>query len=1025
MTVSAEGTGLLRHWRAIVFAVLGLCLAGVYAAYVMPSSVFPETDFPRIVILIDHGVMPTDAMMATITRPVEEAMKNIPGAVNIRSATGRGSAEVNVFFQPKTAMIQAELYVLGRMAQIRSRLPAGAEVEVHRLTFAAFPILGISLTSSKRDLGELWETARYDLQPRLLRIPGVASAKLVGGRRPEYHVVVDPIRLAERNLSAVSISQALASTNLFTPAGLHEENHQLYLAVVDNRLRSAADLEQVVVGQANGTPIRLAEVAEVVRGSAPQFNIVTADGTDAVLLNIYAQPASDTVGIADALEAEVAAIRKSLPPDMRIAFFYDQSQFVREGIASVWESIGIGLLLSVLVLFVFLRSVRATAVAVAVIPLTVLFSLVGLHALGMGFNLMTLGGLAAAIGLVIDDAIVVVEAIHTRIQEGYSPTRAVGRALRDIGPALVGSTLTPTVVFIPLSFLDGVPGVFFRALAITMVFALLSSLLLAVTWTPALGALLLRATPHADERSSDGGPILSRIVSIYEWSVRRALHWSWGSLLILLACAGGGMALYGSLDSDFLPEQDEGAFVLDYFSRPGTSLSETDRMIRHVETMLRKTPEVASYSRRTGAHLALGIVEPNTGDFLIKLRADRTRSTAEVIDDLRKQITAAEPALNTEFPGVLGDLIGDLTWSPDPVEIKVYSNDVRVLRQTATKIAAAIETIPGIVDVNDGLVVAGPTLRFRVRQAAARRSGLTPADVGEALRADLIGDVASSILQGDRLYGVRVLHDARSGTREADIRSWPVPAPIGTAPLLGEIASTEHESGILEMHREDLRQLVAVSARFSGVDMGRGIQAIQDRLAKTLPPASSAHMEFGGLYQQQQESFRNLTFVLLMAVFLVFGVLIFEFGSLLAPVAIILGSLLALMGVIAALAVTGTSLNIVSFLGAIIGVGIVAKNGILMLDFVEQLRAKGHGIHDALVLSGRRRLRPVLMTSLTTFLGLLPLAYGVGAGADMLRPLAIAILGALVISLGLSLIATPVFYDLGTRVLHPGEHASK
>jgi len=1018
-------TGLLAHWRAVVFVVLGVSLVGAYAANDMPSSVFPETNFPRVVVLVDNGAMPADAMMAAITRPIEEGLKDIPGASSIRSATGRGSAEVNVFFDWKTDMVQAELYVLGRMAEIRPRLPSTAELAVHRLTFAAFPILGISLVSDRRTKGELWETARYDLLPRLLRVPGVARIKLVGGREVEYHVVVDPRKLAARGLTATAVSSALEQANLFIPAGLQEENHQLYLSVLDNRLHSIADIEEVVVGRAEGTPVLLKEVARVVPGESPQFNVVTADGADAVLLNVYPQPQSDTVGIADALDAEVEAARRDLPPDMRLAFFYDQSQFVREGIRSVWESIELGLLLSVLVLFLFLRDVRATLVAALVIPVTVLFTLVGLRLLGMGFNLMTLGGIAAAIGLVIDDAIVVVESIHTEVEHGHPPATAVREALRLVGWPLVGSTLTPTVVFLPLALLDGVAGVFFRALAITMVFALLSSLLLAVTLTPVLGAILLRprrAAASADAAGgplggSGGGPVLTALVAVYEGAVRRVLGRPWLSLAALLALAAGGAWIYTTVESDFLPEQDEGAFVLDYFSRPGTSLSETDRMLRHVEEILRDTPEVESYSRRTGARLALAIAEPNTGDFLVKLRADRERSTSEVIAELRERVNAAEPALETEFPGVLSDLIGDLTWSPNPVEIKVFSNDVDVLRKAATEIAATIEEIPGVVDVVDGLVVAGPTLRFRARGAEVARAGLTPAEVGEALRTELIGDVSSEVLRGDRLYGVRVLADEGSDAGEAAVRAWPLPNDSGAAPLLEELVDVEHESGILEMHREDLRQLVAVSARFSGVDLGTGIAAIRKRLDETLQLPAGARLEFGGLYQQQQESFRNLALVLLIGVFLVLGVLICEFRSFLAPVSITLGALLALIGVVGALRLTGTSLNIVSFLGAIIGVGIVAKNGILMLDFVERLREQGHSDVEALVVSGRRRLRPVLMTSLATFLCLLPLAWGVGAGADMLRPLAIAILGALVISLALSLIATPLFYALGLRAL--------
>ncbi|HUS96930.1 MAG TPA: efflux RND transporter permease subunit, partial [Hyphomicrobiaceae bacterium] len=749
---------VLRHRKAILFLTTALCVAGVYSALTMPASVFPQTDFPRVVILIDSGVMPADEMMATITRPVEEAMKDIPGTVSIRSATGRGSAEVNVFFTWSTDMIEAELYVLGRLSQIRGTLPPDAETAVHRLTFSAFPVIGVSLTSNTRSITGLWETARYDIKPRFLRIKGVARVSLVGGRVPEYHVVVDPVKLETYRLTLDQVSQALAETNQFTAAGMHEEQHQLYLSVVDGRVKSPSEIEDIVISWSGPSPIHVRDIATVRPGAEPQFNIVTADGTEAVLLNVYGQPDSNTVAIADTLRNDLKQIRKDLPPDIKMAFFYDQSVFVREGVRSVWESIFFGLALSVVVLYLFLRSVSTTFVAAAVIPVTVLITLVGMRICHMSFNLMTLGGIAAAIGIIIDNAIVVVEAIHAKVGAGHAPRAAVGLAIREVGWPLVGSTLTPVVVFIPLAFLDGVPGVFFRALAITMVFALLTSLLLAVTWAPTLGALLIR---RRDQQPQDeleqGGPVLKRIIAVYEWVMRRALRHSGLAAACMMLFLVGGVGLYFQLETDFLPEQDEGAFVLDYFSRPGTSLTETDRMLRHVEQILTNTPEVESFSRRTGARLALAIAEPNTGDFLVKLRPNRDRSTEEVIDELRERIQTAEPALNTEFPGVLSDLIGDLTWSPNPVEIKIFSTDTALLKAKAAEIAEAIESIPGVVDVNDGLVVAGPSLKFRVRTAAAARAGLTARQIGAALETSLLGHVSSYVLHGDRVVGVRVL----------------------------------------------------------------------------------------------------------------------------------------------------------------------------------------------------------------------------------------------------------------------------
>lgn len=1024
----SKAQSVLRYGTPILFVIAALCVGGAYSGLTMPSSVFPQTDFPRVVILIDNGVMPADEMMATITRPVEEAMKDIPGSMNIRSTTGRGSASVNVFFDWSTDMVEAEQYVLARLSQIRSELPPTARTQVYRLTFSAFPIIGVSLTSETRQPTDLWETARYEIYPRFLRIKGVARIKLVGGRIPEYHVVVDPIKLDAHRLSFAQVRQALADTNLFTSAGMHEENYQLYLTTVDNRLRSAAEIENVIVTWVNQAPVYIRDVAKVERGEEPQFNRVTADGKEAVLLNIYGQPDCNTVQIAEDLQRNIRQLRRELPPDVKMAFFYDQSQFVRQGVRSVWDAIYLGLALSAIILFLFLRSWRATVVAALVIPVTVLLTLIGLRLLGMSFNLMTLGGIAAVVGIVIDDAIVVVEAIYARAESGHPTHQAVVGGIQEVGHALVGSTLTPVVVFVPLAFLDGVPGVFFRALAVTMVIALLISLLLAVTWTPVSAGLLLRpkrrksgdlghATPS--ERAVDdlGGPLLRLVIAVYGWFMYRFLRWSAVVLLAVLALGAGGILLYQRLETDFLPAQDEGAFVIDYFSRPGTSLTETNRMLMHVESILRTVPEIESFSRRTGARLALAIAEPNTGDFLVKLRNDRSRTTEQVIEELRRRLNAAEPALTFEFPGVLSDLIGDLTWSPNPVEIKIFSTDTSLLKSKAAEIAGAIENVPGVVDVNDGLVVAGPTMRLRTNVTRAARSGLSPRTLGAEIQATMIGTVSSYVLRGDRIYNVRVLAQPDSHPSGQALSTLPLRTLTGADLTVEDVAQIEREPGILEMHREDLRQLVAVSARFENIDMGHGIRAIKEKLAREVDIPPEASIEFGGTYRQQQDSFRNLTFVLIMALVLVFAVLTFEFRDLLKPTAILAGSILAMFGVVAALWLTGTTLNIISFLGAIIGIGITAKNGILMLDYVDHLIGAGMRLDDALVQSGRRRLRPVVMTSLTTFLGLLPLAYGVGAGADMLRPMAIGVIGSLFTSLVLALIATPVFYYVMVRVL--------
>jgi len=1017
---SLLGRFATHHGIAIVFIALSLCLGGVYCAFHIPSSVFPQTNFPRVVILVDNGVMPADEMMATITRPIEEAMKDIPGVTTIRTATGTGSAEVSVFFNWKVDMIQSELYVLGRLSQISSTLPATATTDVRRLTFSAFPIIGVSLTSKTRDITHLWETARYDLKPRFLRIPGVARVDLVGGRTTEYHVIVDPLRLQALGLSLSDVTAALEQNNLIAPAGMHEENHFLYLTLVDGRLKDPGQIADFPVKVIDGHPVYVRDFARVERGPEPIFNIVTADGIEAVLLNIRSQPDGSTLDIAKALQQDITTLKQELPPDMKLAFFYDQSLIVRQSVRSVWEAILFGLVLSVAILYLFLKSWRSTLVAALVIPLTVLITLVTMKLTGLTFNLMTLGGIAAAIGLVIDDAIVVVEAIHTKLSAGMKRVNAVQSGIGEIIRPLVASTLTPVVVFIPLAFLDGITGVFFRALAMTMVVSLLVSLVLAVTVTPSLAAWLMkvRASQVPLDHAAEGGAVLKRVIGLYELTIRAALRRWWVTLGLCVLILLAGLQIYGRLESEFLPSMDEGGFVIDYQGRPGTSLAQTNQLLMQAEQILRTIPDVESYSRRTGARLALAIAEPHTGDFLVKLKPDRQRSTQQVISDLRQQFNTAVPGLRWEFPGILGDLIGDLMWSPAPIEIKLFSTDIDFLKKKAPQIEESIQKVKGVVDTFNGLVYTGNSIHLQVRTVDAERFGLTVDEIAKAVNTAMLGQTASSILQGDRVIEIRVLVEPKMIDRIKTLQDLPIRTPSGQIVQVSQVADVVEEAGQLELRREDMRQDVAVTARLENRDMGSAMAEIRERLNKdpSIPPGT---LDFGGLYEQQQKSFYNLLIVLIMAIVLVFTVLLIEFREFSGPIAIVLGAVLALFGTVMALYLTGTSLNVVSFLGAIIGVGIVAKNGILMLDFVNHLLEQGLSPDEALVRSGRRRLRPVLMTSLAAVLGMLPLAYGIGSGADMLRPLAIAVIGAVCISILFSLIATPTFYRLLLVVRRP------
>ncbi len=1016
---SGLGQFATRHAISITFIALVLCLAGFFCARNTPSSVFPKTDFPRIVVMVNNGIMPANEMMATVTRPIEETMKSIPGVASVQSSTMRGSAVVNVIFNWGADMQQAEVYVMGRLSQIRSDLPPTASTDVSRVAFSlSYPIIGISLTSSTRNQMDLWDTATYKIKPLFLQIPGVAAVEILGGNAPEFHVVVDPLKLRAAHLGLPDVSNALKENNLVAAAGMITENYHLYLTTVDGRVHSAADIGNVVITVPNGHPVRIRDVASVVRGPEPVFQSITAQGRQAVLFNIESQPGSSILAIAAQLKAQIKSLQQELPPDMHLAFFYDQSQFVRDSVGSVRDAILFGLVLSVIILFFFLKNWGSVWTAIVTIPISVLVTVVIMKIAGMSFDMMTLGGIAASIGLIIDNAIIVVEAMCHRLAAGGPRLRCIHAAMGEILTALIGSTLTPVVVFLPLAYLNGMAGVFFRALGLTMVVALLVSLLLALTLTPSLAAWLIRgrrggeaASPSPDE----AGFVLRPLLRMYEAAVRWALRHAW---LTLLACGivlVASIFIFRQLETGFLPDFDEGGFVMDFNAPPGTSLAEASRVLDQAEQSIRTNADVESYSRRLGAQLGPFITEPYRGDYLIKLKAGRKHSTAEVLAGMRHDFNRRFPMIRWDFHGYLEDLIGDLQMTAEPIQIYLYSPDLSWLEKTAPRVEEQIKQIPGIVDTFDGLTKTGPSINLRVRPVDADRFGLTAQSISDAVNTALLGQVSSYVLQGDRIVNIRVKVDPASVDSVAKLRNLPIRAPSGAVVRVDQVADVNMVPSESELNRKGFRQMDMVSAWLEGVDLGTAMREVQAKLsqAKWLPPGS---VEYGGLYQQQQESFRNLLAVLLAAILLVFTVLLIEFRSFYEPVAIVFGSVLALFGALAALWLSGVSLNIISYLGMIIGVGIVAKNGILVLDYFQQLRGQGVELVEALVQAGHRRLRPVLMPSLAAALGMLPLAYGAGTGAQMLQPLGVAVIGALIISVLLSLIATPVVYYLLIRM---------
>jgi CzcA family heavy metal efflux pump len=1026
-----------EHWTAlhakpIIFVILTLIAAGVYLAFTISVSVFPNTEFPRIVIGVDNGVAPIDQMLVAVTRPIEEAVNSVQGLQRVKSITSRGSVEVDLYFDWKVNMFETLSRVNSAMARAQATLPPAATVTAKPLTFAVFPIMGYSLTSRTIPQTRLWEMATYDIKPRLNQLNGVSTVIIQGGDQPEFEIRPDPAKMLEAGVVVTALVDAVKRSNLIDSPGLIENNHQLVLSLVSGQAHTPEQLANIIVKTTQaGVPVRIGDVAAVVNSIRPVYTSVAANDKPAVLINVNRQPDGNTVTVANEVRTEMETIRTTLPPGVSIQPFYDQSEIVNASIKSVRDASLIGLVLASIILVLFLRDWGTSLVAGLVIPATIAVTFIALRLLGESFNLMTLGGLAAAVGLVIDDAIVVVENIVMHRDAGQERADAIRSALSEITRPLIGSTITPIVVFLPLIAITGVTGVFFRALAVTVGVALLTSLGLALTWTPTLSHYLVGkkkkkpgevAAADGKPKPHESGKIMGGLIKSYDRALRFTLaHGILLSVMIVLLI-GASYFCYKGLGSDLLPSMDEGGFIIDFIMPAGSSLAETQVVTSGVEGILRGTPEVENTSRRTGMQLGLAqVTEANTGDFTVKLKADRKRTGEEVIADLRAKIADRYPQLNVEFIQLLQDMIGDLTSSPEPIEIKLFAQDPNLLRTWAPKLGDEIKKIKGVVDVLNGIenTISGPAITFNVDSSAAARAGFTPEEIELDASAIIQGEPTTTpVVVNDRAYTVRIRYPDSARASLDSIKNTLLVSSTGKTATLGALATIEQAPGQTEIRRENLQRNVAVTGRLEGLNLGAGIVAVKQAVNGLHLP-SAIRVEYGGAYEEQQRSFHDLVTVLVLAIILVFTVLLFEFGNFAAPLAILSSALLSTSGVFLALLITRTTFNISSFMGLIMVIGIVAKNGILLLDADNRLRLEGVAPIEAMVQAGERRLRPILMTALATMAGMVPLALALGAGSQMLQPLAIAVIGGIFASMVLSLLVTPaVYYFIGDRKSH-------
>jgi CzcA family heavy metal efflux pump len=996
-----------RHARSILFLLGALALAGAVATFSLPVALFPQVSFPRVRISLDSGDRPAEQMAIEVTTPVEEAVRAIPGVRNVRSATNRGSAEISINFDWGEDMVSAMLQAQSEVNKILPTLPTGTTFNVERMDPTVFPVIAYSLTSNSQSLVELRDLALYTLRPALSTVQGVARVGVQGGRTEEYRVTVDPDKLQSFHMTLNEVATALSASNVLVAVGKLEQYDKLYLVISDTRFKKFEQIEHTVLRSTPDGVVLLEDVATIEHSTEPQWTRVTADGRDAVIFQVYQQPGGNTVRIAEGIKSKLTQIAKQIPEGVKIANWYDQGDLIVASAHSTRDAVLIGIALASLILILFLRNWKVTLIAALTVPTVLAATILLLFVFKMSFNIMTLGGMAAAVGLIIDDAIVMVEHIVRRVRTEHAENSRsrVLRAAAEFTQPLVGSSAATIVIFAPLAFLTGVTSAFFKALSLTMAASLVISFLIAWLAVPILCARLLTAK---DADIEEHGRFTTRIHARYRKIMTGLLARPARLLLLVLPLLLLGFIAFKNVASGFMPKMDEGGFILDYVAPPGTSLTETDRLLRQIEAVLQETPEVETYSRRTGLQLGGSLSEANIGDFFVRLKPFPRRDIEEVMDDVRTQIEKHIPGLEVELLQLMEDLIGDLTSVPQPIEVKLFNDDEKTLNALAPRVAEAIRKVRGIVEVKSGIVPAGDALNIEVDRVKAALEGMDPDAITKSLNDYLSGNVTTKIQRGPKLVGVRVWIPRPARETMHKVEGLLLRAPDGHLFPLNRVATLTTVTGQPEITRDDLRRMVAVTARISGRDLGSTAADVKRVLDRPGLLPNEVPYTLGGLYEQQQIAFRGLTIILIAAIVLVFLLLLILYESFRAAAAMMMTTLFAVAGVYLGLWLTRTEFNITSRMGMTMIIGIVTEIAIFYYSEYRDLPPSD----DRFIVAGLNRMRPIAMTTFAAILALLPLALGIGQGSAMQQPLAIAIISGLVFGLPLVLIVLPTLLSL-------------
>lgn len=943
--------------------------------------------------------------MITVTKPLENAIKQVPDLADIRSITSRGSCEISAFMNWDANIDLSQQRIESKIAEIRNDLPPGVQITVEKMNPSILPVIGYTLetNSSSRTPIDMKQIALYTVKPFLSQITGVAEVRIIGGKQKEYWLTLNVQKMSTLSITPDALTNALNQTNFIQSNGYLSDYKLLYLTVTDATVHSLEELKNIIVSNHGKRIVQLKDIADVSINEGVEYTKINANGREGLLVAVVKQPNANLVDLSNAMKNKVEELRTILPAGVSIKPYYVQADFVKDSIKSVTDSLWVGLLLAIIVAIIFLRSVKASATILITIPVTICLSLIAMYAAGYTLNIMTLGAVAAAIGLIIDDAIVVVEQIHRSHEEHPDEPNdvVVQKAIHYLFPAMIGSSISTIVIFIPFEMMSGVAGAYFKVMTNTMIITLVCSFFVTWIFLPVIYLFLTR------KKKDKATHKVHKPVEVkkQKW-VSFFIHKPYISIVIVAALAVSIYIILPQLETGFLPEMDEGSIVMDYSSPPGTSLEETDRILRQVEKIITATPEVAAYSRRTGTQMGFFITEPNTGDYLIQLKKNRSRSTEDVIADIRKNIEASQPALKIDFGQVIGDMLGDLMTSVQPVEVKIFGDNISKLHDYSSQVAEIVEQVQGTADVFNGIVIAGPSVSIIPDNSKLAQFGITPSDFQSQIQLSLQGGLAGNILEKEQLSTIRMVYpNSRQQTVEG-IKKLQIFLPTGQLKSISDLAAVKLNAGDAEIQRENLQSMGVVTARLENRDLGSTIKDIQQGISSKLILPQGYHIEYGGEYAEQQQSFHELLLILITSSLLVFGVILFLFKDFIVAFLIILISVLGIAGSYLALYLTGTALNVGSYTGLIMIVGIIGENAVFTyLQFRTSLQTQP--VDDSIVFSISTRLRPKLMTALGAIIALLPLALGIGTGAQLHQPLAIAVIGGFIVAMPLLLIVLP------------------